>query len=489
MKLTYNHFHFLSFLVCNTIRKVNFISSRRGVVNVVSSAILITSVTMIGTGTVLWTQNTVNAREHDTGLQYTSTMNKIQESLGLEKFWYDTPNKKLNLVLKNTGDVGLNVNEIEIHGSQNQIFPIANVGIVHNGFYVASITYNWIGDPIDIFVKTARGSIFRMHLVSPTDGVLIIKKISMLGNGNFSYNSDLGKFNVTTVGYAPAANLDANGNLILSGVIRDFNGTGQPGAHPDFEKQCCPPNFGVYTGIVLPTLGSDREPVYNNSTTSPWNSGFVRFNQWFHDAPGVNIKKNLNITLIKQPTVPVTWKYNNGSFFPIDNQLFGNYSGPGISYSGPKHNFHFTFETHNTFTYRGGETFSFSGDDDVWVFINNNLVIDLGGVHSNQTSSVNLDSLGLTRGNTYNFDFFYAERHTVASDMKITTSIKLEQNGLGSTGAFFVDPGKYTINELIPSGWTLVDRQCDNSYTLPNSTSISIIVPKGTTTCTFTNSK
>ena len=177
MKLRYIHFHFLLFVVCNTMEKMNFASSRRGIASVVSSAILLTSVTMIGTGTVLWTQNTVNTREHDAGLHYASTINKIKESLMLEKFFYDTPNKKLNLVFKNTGDVGLIVNAIEIQGSNNQIIPIANVGIVHNGFYVASITYDWLGDPIDVFVKTTRGSIFRMHLISPTDGVLIIKKV------------------------------------------------------------------------------------------------------------------------------------------------------------------------------------------------------------------------------------------------------------------------------------------------------------------------
>ena len=285
----------------------------------------------------------------------------------------------------------------------------------------------------------------------PTDGQLIINKIAKQADGNFTFYGDLGNFWVQTAGNTNAANLDINGNLVLSGTIRDFNGSSNPGGHPDFEKQCCPPTYGVYTGMVMPNLGADSEPVFNNSTTSPWQNGYTRFNQWFHDTPGVNIKKNLNITLIKQATTPTTWKYSNMTFFPIDNQLFKN--TPGTS---PSHNFHFTYEIHNTFTYEGGETFNFWGDDDVWVFVNKKLAIDLGGVHAGAAGSINLDAqagqLGIIKGNTYSFDFFYAERHTTSSEMQITTSIKLGNPGAGKSSVFFVDPGTYTIGENVAPG-------------------------------------
>ena len=88
-------------------------------------------------------------------------------------------------------------------------------------------------------------------------------------------------------------------------------------------------------------------------------------------------------------------------------------------------NFGFTMEMHRKFMYKPGQTFTFKGDDDVWVFINNRLVIDLGGIHLETVRSVNLDTLGLTAGEQYWFDLFYCERWTIESNLYITTNMLL----------------------------------------------------------------
>ena len=48
-----------------------------------------------------------------------------------------------------------------------------------------------------------------------------------------------------------------------------------------------------------------------------------------------------------------------------------------------------------------GQTFYFTADDDLWVYINNQLVIDLGGLHPPLEKNVNLNDLGLTVGQDY----------------------------------------------------------------------------------------
>ena len=104
----------------------------------------------------------------------------------------------------------------------------------------------------------------------------------------------------------------------------------------------------------------------------------------------------------------------------VKNPMFDQETGHG-----KKHNFGFTMKVQAKFVYVKGQYFEFYGDDDVWVFINNRLVVDIGGQHGQQRGSVNLDTLGLVEGTEYPFHIFYVERHTGSSNFMMRTSMDL----------------------------------------------------------------
>jgi fibro-slime domain-containing protein len=207
-------------------------------------------------------------------------------------------------------------------------------------------------------------------------------------------------------------------SISIYGTVYDFS-NGNVGGHPDFNTYLC----GVQKGMVEDQLGDDNKPVLKDTKSCLTSTD--SFNQWFRDTPGVNyVFPNVELVCYWDEGSQ-SYKYRNDQFFPVD--------GRGYGYEGMPHNYGFCYEFHSSFTYAPGQNFDFTGDDDVWVFINRQLVIDLGGVHGSASDSVSLSSLGLTEGQSYPLDFFFCERHETDSHLWFSTSIVIDPCGTTDT--------------------------------------------------------
>jgi fibro-slime domain-containing protein len=252
----------------------------------------------------------------------------------------------------------------------------------------------------------------------------------------------------------------------------------------DFESGIYGPETAS-PGIVETALDDEGKPVYTGITGKGINiESKDSFAAWYTTTDGVNHATPGKLALWKLTNGAYVNRYGadgaqwkpgvdgNPLFFPVDDDAFSSaeltaaqipaFYDASIPYdtdaTGKQrlHNFSFTSEVRYWFKYEAGKTYKldFVGDDDVWVFINRRLAVDLGGLHPPAAGAVTVDTTtaaglgGLEDGHVYEVAVFQAERQTTASSYKLTL-----------TG---FNVAKTTCVPTCGDGVAVADEECDN---------------------------
>jgi len=144
---------------------------RRALSTVVTAALMLTAVAMIGTGIVVWSNSNLRSFENKLITSASDKTNKINEIPTIENIILD-PNpagsKLVNVTITNSGTITFTVSTIQISDSTQSVVKTVNVSIPKQSSQLFSYAYTWQSGKITtIQMTTSRGTLISTQVMHP----------------------------------------------------------------------------------------------------------------------------------------------------------------------------------------------------------------------------------------------------------------------------------------------------------------------------------
>lgn len=146
------------------------IGTKRALSGPITSAILLSAVTVMGVILVGWSNSTLSYNQVELDATFSSKVNKLTEDIVVEHVWFGTDvssTKFINVTLSNISSIGITITEIELVNSTDTTkLTISNGDVLPKKIHSLEQEYGWTkGTPIDVVVTTARGNIFTTQVL------------------------------------------------------------------------------------------------------------------------------------------------------------------------------------------------------------------------------------------------------------------------------------------------------------------------------------
>jgi hypothetical protein len=153
-------------------------SCRRGLATVVTTAIILSAVSIMGVMMLTWSNTTLLSQQQELEEVFSTQMNRINEDLLFENIWFAIPSglmteNHLNVTLGNIGILGLNVTTIRVTnvtaGNTTSFdYDYTDMGMIKSASISKNVTYQWDAlDELEVLVFTNRGNQFITQVVAP----------------------------------------------------------------------------------------------------------------------------------------------------------------------------------------------------------------------------------------------------------------------------------------------------------------------------------